>query len=612
LKSFREHPLYRVFEIVPGFLTKGNLLTIGLFLASQVVLSLLDLIGLALVGAVGSLSIGGLTNRSLNPAVEKVLTILQIENFEFKYQVILLSTLSCTFFITKTIGSFLVTRKMLRYLSDLTNSLTEKTIRKLFTKTLDGLPNRTLQEYLYAISSGIPNIIIGAISNILSIAADAMLIIILLAGLGVISPVSTALSLVILGGTGVLVLKKLSRMAAGLGSDNARLAIRSQETFQEVNRTFKENFVKGSLNYFTTEIINDRSKVSRIQAQITMFPSITKYIAEGSLVLGALLIALIEFRISSATHAISVIALFMAAGGRITPALLRAQQSYLTLKNSMGLSEMTILILRELEELAPFQHEPSKLPCSNHEFQSRVVVSQMSYTFQNTQGEVISNLSLTIEPGEFIAVTGESGSGKTTLIDILLGLRTPKSGSVKISGLDPISAISKWPGAIAYVPQEVFVSGKTLRENIGLGLPPNNVSDSLVWETLKQVQLDSWALELPEGLNTTLGDFGSKISGGQRQRIGIARALYTRPQLIILDEATSSLDSNTESKISELLRNLGTGVTVLVIAHRLSSIQHADRVVFLKAGKITGSGSFSELRESNSDFESLCKSFEVS
>jgi ABC-type multidrug transport system fused ATPase/permease subunit len=249
------------------------------------------------------------------------------------------------------------------------------------------------------------------------------------------------------------------------------------------------------------------------------------------------------------------------------------------------------------------------LPVSN--FVGRVELSQVSYSFQDSNVDLISDLSLLIEPGEFVAITGESGSGKTTLIDILLGLRKPKSGKVEISKLEPNAAITQWPGAIAYVPQEVFVSDKSLKENIGLGLQPSKISDDLVWETLKQVQLDSWARALSQGLETRLGDFGSKISGGQRQRIGIARALYSLPRLLVLDEATSSLDSNAEAKISELLRSLGKDVTVLVIAHRLSSIQSADRIIFLKHGKITGVGTFSELRSINHDFDSLCRSLEI-
>jgi ABC-type multidrug transport system fused ATPase/permease subunit len=259
--------------------------------------------------------------------------------------------------------------------------------------------------------------------------------------------------------------------------------------------------------------------------------------------------------------------------------------------------------------LEPLVQETLPLPDTN--FVGEVELSHVSYSFQDSDVDLISDLSLLIEPGEFVAITGESGSGKTTLIDILLGLRKPSSGKVEISNLEPTAAISQWPGAIAYVPQEVFVSGKSLKENIGLGLPPHEISDDLVWETLKQVQLDSWARGLPQGLGSPLGDFGSKISGGQRQRIGIARALYSRPHLLVLDEATSSLDSNTEAKISELLRNLGKEVTVLVIAHRLSSIQSADRVVFLKKGQITGVGTFNELRSMNNDFDSLCKSLEI-
>lgn len=608
---FRDNPVIKVMRIVPGFLTRVNLKRIFIYMFIQIFLSLFDLVGVALIGAVGSLSIAGLTNSAVNPAILRILEILNIEELDFKNQVLWLSAISCLFFVTKTLGSYFVTKSILNYLSNLTNSLTSETVRKLLGRNLDQLPQNSLQENLYAISSGIPNLIIGVISNVMSITADLMLISFLLLGLAVVSPLSTALSVVILGGIGILVVRRLSKAAASLGAENARLAIRSQESFQEVVRTFKESFVKGALTQFADEISRDRGEVSKIQSRITMFPNITKYIAEGSLVLGTLLIALIEFQISTATHAISVLTLFLAAGGRLTPAILRMQQSYITVKNSLGLSENTLSLINDLNSTnvkSIHRHEQAKV---GTDFVGKLEISNLSYSFRDSNVELISNLNFTVNPGEFIALTGASGSGKTTLVDLLLGLREPQSGTIKLSGAEPESAIANWVGAIAYVPQDVFVSGKTLKENIGLGIPISEISESRVWETLMQVELGDWAKLLANGLDTPLGDFGSKISGGQRQRIGIARALYTNPKLIVLDEATSSLDSNTEAKISELLTNLRGSVTILVIAHRLSSIQHADKVVFLKEGRISGAGTFGELRVSNGDFAKLCDSLEI-
>ena len=611
MEIIRNSPIIKVMHVVPDFLTRSNLKTISAFMCIQILLSLLDLVGVALIGAVGSLSIAGLTNNAVNPMVLKVLEILQLENLDFQGQVLCLSAASCLFFVTKTVGSFLVTKSILKYLSNLTKNLTDETIRKLLGRNLDQLPQNTLQEYLYAVSSGIPNLILGVVANVMSIAADLVLISCLLMGLGVVSPISTALSLVILGGVGIVVVQRLSKAAAGLGSENAELAIRSQETFQGVVRTFKESFVNGTLNQFAEEISRDRGEVANIQARISMFPNITKYIAEGSLVLGTLLIALIEFKISTATHAISVLTLFLAAGGRLTPALLRMQQGYLTMKNSLGLSENTISIINDLNNTKVASIQARGRALVETCFIGKLEVSGLSYSFQDSDVEVISDLDLEIKAGEFVALTGASGSGKTTLVDLILGLRKPLRGSVKVSSVDPGDAVASHAGSISYVPQEVYISGKTLRENVGLGIPVSEISDSRVWDTLRQVQLIDWAGQLPMGLDTSLGDFGSKISGGQRQRIGIARALYSNPKLLVLDEATSSLDSNTEAKISELLIGLKGKVTILVIAHRLSSIQHADKVFFLKDGKIDGFGTFNELRTTNKDFAKLCASLEI-
>ena len=202
---------------------------------------------------------------------------------------------------------------------------------------------------------------------------------------------------------------------------------------------------------------------------------------------------------------------------------------------------------------------------------------------------------------------GPSGAGKTTMIDLLLGILNQDSGSVLISGVSPIKAITKWPGAISYVPQDVVITAGTIRENISLGYPIEVATDNLVLEALGIAQLDKFVRELPNGIDTQVGERGAKISGGQRQRLGIARALFTRPQLLVLDEATSSLDGATEASISDAIQALRGSTTVIIIAHRLSTIKHVDKVVYLSSGKIQAVGTFEEVRKLVPDFDSQAK-----
>ena len=214
----------------------------------------------------------------------------------------------------------------------------------------------------------------------------------------------------------------------------------------------------------------------------------------------------------------------------------------------------------------------------------------------------MESISLQIEPGQVVAFVGPSGAGKTTIVDLLLGVLEPDSGTANIQGLKPLEAIQRWPGAIGYVPQDVMISNSTIRENVSLGYNRNEYEVQDIWNALEVAQLSEFVLTLPEQLDTRVGDHGAKLSGGQRQRLGIARAMFTRPKLLVLDEATSSLDGSTEASISEAVHNLKGEMTIVMIAHRLSTVKESDRVFYLSDGKLEQTGTFDEIREAIPEF----------
>jgi ABC-type multidrug transport system fused ATPase/permease subunit len=202
---------------------------------------------------------------------------------------------------------------------------------------------------------------------------------------------------------------------------------------------------------------------------------------------------------------------------------------------------------------------------------------------------------------------GSSGAGKTTLVDLLLGVLQPRSGEVLISGHPPLEAISRWPGAISYVPQNVAVVEGTLRENICLGFPIESLDNELLLNSIERASLSSFVSQSPLGLEAQVGEVGSKISGGERQRIGIARALLTNPKLLILDEATSSLDGETEAKVNESIQSMKGHVSVVIIAHRLSTVRNADLVMYLEKGRVLSLGSFEHVRRAIPNFDIQAK-----
>jgi ABC-type multidrug transport system fused ATPase/permease subunit len=182
------------------------------------------------------------------------------------------------------------------------------------------------------------------------------------------------------------------------------------------------------------------------------------------------------------------------------------------------------------------------------------------------------------------------------LAEVILGITEPDNGQVWISGLSPSRATERWPGAISYVPQEVAIANGSIRQNVALGLPKDAIDDSLVWRALERARLGDFLRDERDGLDTELGEHGLRISGGQRQRVGIARALYSNPKLLVLDEATSALDADTEVAITETILELASEVTVVVIAHRLSTVKHATQLAYLDEGRILATGTFDEVR----------------
>ena len=212
-----------------------------------------------------------------------------------------------------------------------------------------------------------------------------------------------------------------------------------------------------------------------------------------------------------------------------------------------------------------------------------------------------------IATNRVLVLSGPTGSGKTTLVDLLIGVLQPHSGSVLISGSTPLDSISKWPGAISYVPQTVSLVEGTIRENICMGFSTNQISEQDVLNAIDGASLREFITNAPAGLDTQVGEIGSKISGGERQRIGIARALLTNPKLLILDEATSSLDGETEAEIAAAIQSIKGDVTVVMIAHRLSTVRNADFVLYLENGRVMSLGTFEEVRAAIPNFDTQAK-----
>lgn len=296
----------------------------------------------------------------------------------------------------------------------------------------------------------------------------------------------------------------------------------------------------------------------------------------------------------------------MAAGTRMGPAVLRIQQNAISMRSNLGACKPTIDLYRELEVVKVLK-QANKIDLVHTDFLPSVSLKDVCFKYETKSDLTIDSLNLYINPGEFVAIVGPSGSGKTTMADLVLGILNPQSGEVLISGVLNNFAIMKWPGAIAYVPQDILLVQGTIKENILLGIEPNAISDERVNEVIRIAELTDFIETLSDGIHSQIGERGAKLSGGQRQRVGLARALVTNPKLIVLDEATSALDGMTEEIITQSISKLKGVVTVIVIAHRLSTVRDADRVLYLQDGKIIAQGKFDDVRSSVPNFDKQAK-----
>jgi ABC-type multidrug transport system fused ATPase/permease subunit len=336
-------------------------------------------------------------------------------------------------------------------------------------------------------------------------------------------------------------------------------------------------------------------------------PNISKYVIEASLVLGAVLISAIQFILQDASHAVATLGVFMAAGSRLAPAILRIQSSAIQARVNSGSAIPTLDLIDLLSDVETHKDKIYSFTSIHTGFIPQVEIQNLRFTFPGADQLTLDHVSMSISSGELVAITGPSGAGKTTLIDCVIGALIADSGKVSISGKPPLEAISEWPGALGYVPQDVVILNGTIKENIVFGFNREEVPEELIYEALRKAHLFDHVSDLQDGVNSYVGDKGTSLSGGQRQRLGIARALVSKPRLLILDEATSSLDGKSEADISDSINEFRGEVTTIVIAHRLSTIRTADKVIYMNKGRIEFIGTFEEVRKNVPEFDKQAK-----
>jgi len=297
---------------------------------------------------------------------------------------------------------------------------------------------------------------------------------------------------------------------------------------------------------------------------------------------------------------IPLLALFSTSALRLLPLIKEILKNYTTLRFALYSVNPVYDDLKLLKNIS-CKNNPDEVLS----FENEVKVKNIFYKYPTTEEYVINNVSLEIPKGSVIGLVGATGAGKTTLVDILLGLLTPEKGVIEVDNVNIFDNIKAWQKNLGYIPQDIFLCDNTFRGNIAFGERKKNIDDERLWQAIKDAQLEEFVKTLPKGVNTVIGERGVRLSGGQRQRVGIARALYHNPEILVMDEATAALDNTTESYIIKELEYLKGKRTIIMIAHRLSTVKNCDKLFYIKDGVITKTGNYNDLLEMEPEFKKM-------
>ena len=596
-----------------NMLPQGKRSALYVAAAFQVSLGLLDLLGIALIGLVAAIAVSGIATASLPGWAQGVLDSLGLGAVTVSQLSVIIALVAVAVLVAKTVVSALMTRVITRFLAHRQADLSVGLAREFLQRPLAQVQRWTTSEATYALGQGASAATVALLGSSIIIASEAFLFFIIGVSLLIYDPVLTLVVGVLLA----LLVLFLQRYLGQLSARNAeRMKDASIDTLRlvaEAMTTYRETTVLNRRDLYVAQYERVVNKYATANANSAFIVEVPKYALEVALYVGALVLGVVQFITKDWTAAATTTALFLAAGTRVIPSMLRLQGAGITIRNSAVMAQPTFFMFDQLDRPRDPREpaRPKRLTQRIHEqvdsrfegFEADVVASDLRLTFSDAVTPVIDGVSFRLPAGGSIAFVGATGAGKSTLADLVLGVLDPDGGLIEIGGLAPREAISRWTGAITYVPQNVALIDGSVKENVALGLPADLIREDLVWEALNRAHLGDFLEEYREGLETNVGERGFRLSGGQRQRLGIARALYTRPKLLVLDEATSALDGETERAITQTLQELEGTVTTITIAHRLVTVQSADQILALEHGRVVGHGTFDEVRRQSPQFD---------
>ncbi len=444
----------------------------------------------------------------------------------------------------------------------------------------------------------------GTVASGIRALAESAVFIAVFAALVIVNPLLAIAALIYLVAAGLTYLRIVRRPIETRGEQLQVEAEKMNSSLIELVGGIKELTVRDSTSTYLGRYARSARGYLDAARLITVTSQGMRYLLEILMITGVALVIGFAALSESTTTVLVSVGVLLAGGVRLLPAL----NTLLTAVNTIRANQPAVAVVEaELARLGEYEAIPDDAGDRSADFvpTGAFAVSDLLFRYPTRAEDALLGISVEVGFGEALGIVGSTGSGKSTLVDLLLGLLDPVSGSILIDGRPLGENLRPWRAQIGFVPQDIFLADNTLAANITFGEADEVASAEQLAAAVRLAQLDDVVAELPEGLNTMLGERGVRLSGGQRQRVGLARALYRKPAILILDEATSALDNETERKISDALLSLHGKLTTVVVAHRLSTVRSCDRILYLDRGQVSGIGTFDELDRTNEGFARL-------
>lgn len=508
--------------------------------------------------------------------------------------------LACSLIIIKSVLAVAMQAVAARQFAFYEYEIGARMFRSYLASSWEERSKRGTAEFTRIADTGISVAISGLVLALLTIPGNVLTIVLTLGVLVVAQPVPAIISLVYLGSVALLINRVVTKRTLRAAEANIDLSFRIATLLTEMVEALKELTLRGRLEQIQEVVGRHRRGAVRARASLAFLSSIPRYGYEVALIGGFLVVGGASYVMGGLTEAVVAVALFAASGVRLIPALTGIQSSVIAATSSVPWVKDVVGDIRGAEEHvtdALAGDDAAELPASPRTFN----LTGIRFSYPSSPEPVLRGLDLSVPLGSTLALVGPSGSGKSTLVDILLGLRTPSQGSITIDGTPLPDVIHAWRSRIGYVPQRVALFDGTIGQNVALTWDDDYDRDKAL-KVLELAQLSSLVEAREGGLDGRLGERGMTLSGGQQQRLGIARALYSDPLVLVLDEATSSLDTKTEDDVVHALRALHGKITIVAVAHRISTIKDYDQICYLDGGRILGSGTFQSLAASLPQF----------